>query len=185
MVNDIREKLEKHEPLSLEPEHLQRGQAAVLVPLVEREEPSVVFTQRAGSLSSHGGEVSFPGGKADSTDHSLAHTALRENEEELGIDQRSVEIIGTLRPFVSKYGLLVTPYVGLLPSEIIYQPNPDEIASVFEVPLSYFGAVDPVRIDAIERHGEKHRVEVYDFDGYEIWGLTAMILHEFRNATGR
>lgn len=185
MVDDIRELLSKHEPVAVDPAHEKRDQAAVLVPIVERVEPLIVFTERAGALSSHGGEVSFPGGKADTTDESLIHTALRENEEELGVEQDAVEIIGSLRPFVSKYGLLVTPYVGLLPGQTIYRPNPEEIASVFEVPVSYFGAASPVRVDNIERHGERHRVRVYDFEGYEIWGLTAMILREFLDATGR
>lgn len=179
MFDDIREKLTEHTPVTLDSQHDSRDRAAVLVPLVVREEPAIVFTERAGSLANHGGEVSFPGGREDATDHSLAYTALRENEEELGIHPGGVELVGELRPFISKYGLLVTPFVGFLPEGTIYQPNPVEVASVFEVPISYFGQAEPARIDAIERHGESHRVLVYDFDGYEIWGLTAMILSEF------
>jgi 8-oxo-dGTP pyrophosphatase MutT (NUDIX family) len=181
LIDHIREKLSRHSPASLHAEHDDRRRAAVLVPVIEDSETRILLTERAGNLVAHGGEVAFPGGMEDETDSSLVFTALRENEEEIGIQPGEVEIVGELRPFISKYGLHVTPYVGILSADLDYSPNPDEIASVFEVPLDYFGQAEPVRVDHISRHGESHRVAVYDFEGYEIWGLTAMILAEFLN----
>ena len=110
----------------------------MLVPVIaDASRPRILLTERAGGLSSHGGEVAFPGGKEDRTDHSLEFTALRENEEEMGISPDDVDVIGSLRPFISKHGLLVTPYVGLFAGNSI-ATEPGRIASVFEVPLILF-----------------------------------------------
>lgn len=147
------------------------------------ESPRVILTERAGSLSSHGGEVAFPGGKADEEDDSLLVTALRENHEELGVQPAEVEVVGELRPFVSKHGLLVTPFVGLFRDSSTLEPNPDEIAAVFEVPLTWFQTATPSRVDDLTRHGERHLVPAFEFDGYDIWGLTAMVLNEFFSVT--
>lgn len=184
MIELIRNRISAHQPKLLDPEHDQREKAAVLMPLIdEAGAPRVLLTERAGSLSTHGGEVAFPGGRADQTDPYLEYTALRENEEELGIRPDSVQVLGTLRPFISKYGLHVTPFVGLLPPAVPVVPNPDEIASVFEVPLDWFVATAPVRIDDLTRHGEQLLVPAWEYDGYEIWGLTAMIISEFLSVT--
>ncbi len=180
MIDDIRKKLQQHEPAELDSMHDARDRAAVLVPiLADTSDPRILLTERAGGLSRHGGEVAFPGGKEDQADHSLAFTALRENEEEMGISPDDVDVIGSLRPFISKYGLLVTSYVGIVSPGVQLRPNPDEVASVFEVPLAYFSTAIPTRIDDISRHGESHQIPAFEFDGYEIWGLTSMILLEF------
>jgi len=180
MLEDIKDRLARHQPGPLPALHRDRARAAVLIPLLDRgEEPHVLLTERAGALSSHGGEVAFPGGKEDDTDESLAWTALRENEEELGIAPGDVQIIGELKPFVSKYGLMVTPFVGVVDERVIVSPNPDEIASVFEVPLTFFDKTSPSRIDQVARHGEAYSIRVFEYDGYEIWGLTALIVDEF------
>lgn len=180
MLEDIRKRLARHRLEPLPQIHRDRARAAVLIPLVERErEPYLLLTERAGGLSSHGGEVAFPGGKEDDTDQSLAFTALRENEEELGIGAGEVEILGELDPFVSKYGLMVTPFVGIVDVDASIEPNPDEIASVFEVPLTFFMRSSPSRIDEVSRHGEEYTIRVFEYDGYEIWGLTALIVDEF------
>ncbi len=185
MLDDIRKKLERHAAPVVDESHLIRDQAAVLVPLRAGRRrgapPEMLLTERAGALSSHGGEVAFPGGKADQTDTSLAFTALRENQEELGITPEAVHLLGALRPFVSKYGLLVTPFVGVVDQHAPISPNPDEIASVFSVPLTFFGETSPVRIDDVARHGESYTIKVYEYEGYEIWGLTALIVEEFLN----
>jgi 8-oxo-dGTP pyrophosphatase MutT (NUDIX family) len=184
MIDNIREKLKHHQPISLDPVHDSRDKAAVLVPVIQDDVSRLILTERAGSLRNHGGEVAFPGGKADETDSSLTFTALRETHEEIGVGQADIEIVGELRPFVSKFGLLVTPIVGVVSPDIVYRPNPDEIASTFEVPLNYFHEAAPIRIDEIDRHGEFHRVPAFYYDGYEIWGLTAMIVVEFLSVTG-
>ena len=179
LIEQIRSRLSGHQPQKLHERHDERARAAVLVPLIAGNETRILFTERSGALDAHGGEVAFPGGREDETDPDLVFTALRENEEEVGIRPAEVEIIGELRPFISKFGLHVTPLVGVISSNPDYRPNPDEIASLFEVPLDFFRQVQPIRVDSIARHGESHDVAVYDYDGYEIWGLTAMILAEF------
>ena len=180
MIGDIRKNLQQHKPAEPHSIHQERARAAVLVPiLADTSGVRILLTERARGLSSHGGEVAFPGGKEDRTDHSLEFTALRENEEELGVSPEDVDVIGSLRPVVSKHGLLVKPYVGIVRQGIRLRPNPDEIASVFEVPLAYFSTATPIRIDDISRHGESHQVPVFKFDGHEIWGLTSMIVIEF------
>ncbi len=179
-LEELSLRVKAHEPVAPPGEHLQRGRAAVLVPLIAAaDEPRILLTERATSLGKHSGEVAFPGGKQDDTDHSLEFTALRETEEEIGLATPEVDVIGELRPFVSKYGLLVSPYVGIVRDGHDYVPNPDEIAAIFEVPLSYIMEDPRIRTDVISRHGETHHVPAFRYEGFEIWGLTAMILVEF------
>ena len=182
MIQDIRSKILRHEPFEIGAEHDNRPEAAVLMPIVNHTDgPLILLTERAGALSSHAGEVAFPGGKVDDTDDSSAQAALRENEEELGIAPHEVELLGPMRPFISKFGLKVTPFVGVLAPTTTWQPNPAEISSVFEVPLQFFLEASPFRVDELNRHGEFHAVPAFRFDDYEIWGLTAMIVMEFIN----
>src|SRR3989338_9158039 len=97
-------------------------EAAVLVPITRRDEPEVVLTLRASGLSTHGGEVAFPGGRRDPEDADLIETALREAEEEIGLPPGLVEVIGPLSTLVSRHGIPVTPYVGLVPDFVEYKP---------------------------------------------------------------
>lgn len=179
MIDQIRAVVAGHRPLTLAEEHYERKKAAVLVPLLAGDEPRLILTERSGALESHAGEVAFPGGRQDDTDVDDVMTALRETHEEIGVPPDAVEVLGYLRPFISKYGLLVTPVVGVVSAASVYDPNPDEIASIFEVPLAFFAEVKPVRHDDITRHGESSLVPAWDYDGYEIWGLTSLIIGEF------
>ena len=179
MIEHIRAGLADHKPARLAAEHYERMRAAVLVPLIPGEEPRLILTARSGALETHGGEVAFPGGRQDDTDIDDTMTALRETHEEIGVSPDDVEVLGFLRPFVSKYGLLVTPVVGIVRPDVVYDPNPGEIASIFEVPLTYFDHASPLRHDDITRHGESNLVPAWDFEGYEIWGLTSLIIDEF------
>ena len=117
--------------------------------------------------------------REDEEDESILITALRETEEEIGVRPSEVEVVGELRPFVSKYGLLVTPIVGVLAGGVQYKPSEEEIASIFEVPMTFFSETEPIRIDRLNRQGELNMVPAYNFEGYEIWGLTSLILQEF------
>src|SRR5687767_8634840 len=112
--------------------------AAILLPIVEREEPSVLLTKRTESMPTHAGQISFPGGRVHAGDASLTDTALRELEEEIGIDREFVEIAGFLNPYETvNSGFLILPVVGFIREDFVLKINPREVADVFEVPLAY------------------------------------------------
>jgi 8-oxo-dGTP pyrophosphatase MutT (NUDIX family) len=181
MINNLRNRLKRYtyEPVPDDKHSDSRGQAAVLIPVTVSPNPGVILTVRHQGLNSHGGEVAWPGGKQDLEDIDLKFTALRESEEEIGLKPADVEVLCQLRPFISKHGLLVTPYIGLVDSELEFSVNPQEIDAIFEVPLSYLEDDPRTDTNIIERHGEKHTIPEYYYQGYRIWGLTAMILREF------
>ena len=142
-------------------------------------EPALVLTQRSSTLDSHAGEVAWPGGKQDPEDDSLLTTALREAWEEIALPPQSCNVVAELRPFISKFGLMVTPYVGLIEEPVELSANPDEIEAIFTLPLSWLKDDPRTQTDVVSRFGETHHVPVYHYDGFRIWGLTAMILWEF------
>jgi 8-oxo-dGTP pyrophosphatase MutT (NUDIX family) len=151
--------------------------AAVLALLVRDPEPSLLFTVRAATLSRHPGEVSFPGGLRDPEDADLAATALRETEEEVGIARDAPELLGALpavHTFVS--GILVTPFVGVLPRLPALAVSDVEIARALTVPLATLHGVEEQR----ELHREAGRVWKgwwYETDDVTIWGATGFMLH--------
>ena len=151
--------------------------AAVLALLVG-EEPTVLFTERAAALSRHAGEVSFPGGLADRDDDGLRSTALRETQEELGIDPAALEVLGALPPihtFVS--GILVTPFVGTIPALPTLTVSDAEIARVLEVPLGALAAAEEER-ELREEGGATWRGWWYPLPDGTIWGATGFMVHE-------
>lgn len=115
--------------------------ASVLVPLVLRgadgSQPTVLLTQRTAHLSSHSGQIAFPGGKADAGDHDATETALREAEEEVGLARQHVEVIGQMPVYVTGSAYIITPVVALVRADFALRPNPFEVADAFEVPLSF------------------------------------------------
>ena len=123
--------------------------------------------------------MAWPGGKQDPEDDSLLTTALREAWEEIALPPQSCNVVAELRPFISKFGLMVTPYVGLIEEPVELSANPDEIEAIFTLPLSWLKDDPRTQADVVSRFGETHHVPVYHYDGFRIWGLTAMILWEF------
>jgi 8-oxo-dGTP pyrophosphatase MutT (NUDIX family) len=130
-------------------------------------------------LSSHAGEVAWPGGKADPGDASLVDTVLRETQEEIGLQAQDIELVGRLASFVSKYGLWVTPFVGLVRPGTSLLANPDEIENIFEVPLQFLLNDPRVATEQLDRHNEVQFAPVYEYENFRIWGLTALILEDF------
>jgi 8-oxo-dGTP pyrophosphatase MutT (NUDIX family) len=151
--------------------------AAVLVPLINRADGvTVMLTQRTSHLHDHAGQISFPGGRVDEGDVDRVHTALREAEEETGLARDVVEIAGMLPEYDIPTGFRVTPVVGWV--EPPFDPNPDpfEVAEVFEVPLSHF--LDPANH---QRHsdvvnGRQRHYYAMPYAGRHIWGATAGML---------
>ena len=153
--------------------------AAVLLAITAEEEPELIYTLRSNKVSSHKGEVAFPGGREEQGDLSLAETALREAEEEIGLDRNLVEILGSLDTTVSRYGISVTPYVGIIPPNPNLNESSSEIESYFRVPISYLANDIRHRNDKVTEGGETFFMPAYKYNEYIIWGLTAMITVNF------
>ncbi|WP_353981403.1 CoA pyrophosphatase [Salinicola endophyticus] len=175
MLETLRERLQAHRPRQLDAAF---PQAAVLLPLVARREPTLLFTQRTDHLSSHAGQVAFPGGKREPEDRDLLATALRESQEEIALAPANVEIVGRLGDLLSLHGLRVTPYVGIIPPDLTLTPEPGEIAAIFEVPLAHFLDDRRTHTDVIPVDDHEWFVPSYQVDGRVIWGLSAMMLVE-------
>ena len=111
--------------------------AAVLIPLVMREHLTVLLTQRAADLSSHSGQIAFPGGKVDPRDTAATETALREAHEEVGLARHHAKVLGSLPTYTTGSAFVVTPVVALVQPDFEPATNPQEVADVFEVPLSF------------------------------------------------
>ena len=156
-------------------------QAAVLIAVTESENPELIYTLRSNKVGSHGGEVSFPGGMFETEDKNLQDTALRESHEETGLDRSKVNILGSIDTVVSRFNISVTPYVGIVPSDIELNDNSDEIEACFRVPLSLLLEDKRHRNDEINRNGDIFFMPAYSYDSYIIWGLTAMITVDFLN----
>ena len=151
--------------------------AAVLIPLLLKEDSLwVLLTQRTNHLRDHAGQISFPGGRMDPEDQSPNDTALRESEEEIGLDRHRVEIIGHLPEYLTVSGYSVTPVVGLVQAQAEYVLDEFEVADVFEVPLSFL--LDPanhqVRLWQSEQGGR--RFYSMPYENRFIWGATAGML---------
>ncbi len=172
---------ELRERLAGEREPDQPADAAVLIPITLEPEPRLILTVRARHLSSHPGEVAFPGGKRDSGDRSLVETALRESFEEIALDPAAVEILGAGPQRQSRFGLQVRPFVGIVAPDQVLVPNRAELDSVFSVPLRYFLERANLRFEAIELEGRIRDVPWYPWHDKQVWGLTAVMLIDLLN----
>lgn len=153
--------------------------ASVLLPMVVRDEGlTLLFTQRTAHLTDHGGQVSFPGGRAEAFDASAVETALRETEEEVGLARRHVEVLGTLPEYLTGTGYQVTPVVGLVHPPFGLQADPSEVAEIFEVPLRFLmDGVNHQRRSAEFPNGRGRRTfYAMPYDRFFIWGATAGML---------
>lgn len=175
MLEKLRERLQAHRPGRVT---LALPEAAVLLPIVDRPEPTLLFTRRADHLNTHRGQVAFPGGKREAQDPDLLTTALREAEEEIALARERVELLGRLSEVISLHGLRVTPFVGLIPPDLPLVPDPGELDSIFEVPLRLFLEDRRNHTDVITVEGRPHYVPSYHVQGQVIWGLSAMMLVE-------
>jgi 8-oxo-dGTP pyrophosphatase MutT (NUDIX family) len=158
--------------------------AAVLVPLVMREELCLLLTERGAQLSTHSGQIAFPGGRTDESDRDAVHTALREAEEEIGLPPSHVEVLGTLPTYTTGSAYIITPVVALVQPGFELRPNPAEVADVFEVPLGYLMNPAHHRRHLVEHEGASWEWLSMPWTSPEarlpkerfIWGATAGML---------
>ena len=150
--------------------------AAVLVPIIERNEPSVLFTQRTAHLADHPGQISFPGGKIESSDESPAAAALREAEEEIALCRRFVEPIGYLDIHMIPFGYRIVPVLARVQPGFSLQLNRDEADDAFEVPLAFLMTPQNHKRKSRDWNGFTLSLYAVQFGGRTIWGATAGIL---------
>ncbi len=151
--------------------------AAVLVPVIDADGgPFLLFTKRTGSVETHKGHISFPGGVVDSLDVSIEDTALREAFEEIGLHRSSVSITGILDDITTPTGFVITPVVGVVCGLPDLSISPEEVEEVFQVPLAHFADDNNGRTEVREVRGKRREVWFYETQGYTIWGATAHII---------
>jgi 8-oxo-dGTP pyrophosphatase MutT (NUDIX family) len=150
--------------------------AAVLVAVVDRTEPTVILTERPKTMRKHPGQISFPGGRIDPGDDGPIAAALREAEEEIGLQPAHVEVIGTTDLYRTITGFEVTPVIGVIPPDLPLTPHPGEVASMFEAPLRHL--LDPARqlTRTAEFRGRQRCYYEIEWEDRRIWGATAAML---------
>ncbi len=180
MLDSIKQKLEKLNPI----ESTSLNKAGVFIGILYHDEyiknPEIIFTQRSTKLSTHSGEVSFPGGKWEEQDKNLHETALRESNEEINLNTEDVVLAGSLNYLVSKHKIEVNPYVGLITKKQNLVDN-DEIEKIFTVPLEFLTDKKNAKLHKIERKNRNVIVPSWVYNDQIIWGLTAMITADFVN----
>jgi len=161
------------------------GRAAVLIPIWKEDESlSFLLTLRTKKVQTHKGQISFPGGMRNSTEEPLVQTALRETQEEIGISDNQIRILGQFDEYLSTTKLIVTPFVGRIEPPLVIQKNPEEVEEVIKVPFSLFQKPELLRTEIRQRLNERVKVYHYDFQGLDVWGLTAQIIRDFLKVIG-
>lgn len=159
--------------------HGPARQAAVLFPIVLRERPTVLLTERSADLPSHAGQIAFPGGKVEPHDHDELETALRETREEIGLDQSWIEPLGYLDNYRTGTNFNIVPVVGLVTPGFTLEIDTREVAAVFEVPLDFL--LDPANHELHQREwrGRMRTYYAMPYEGHYIWGATAGMIRNF------
>lgn len=179
MLEQLIDRIRQYRPAPLDQ---ALPEASVLVPVTgPAGSPEIILTRRALAMNSHAGEVAFPGGKRDPGDLDLIATALRESEEEVGLQRELVQVVGQLAQLRSRAGIKVTPWVGLVPAEVELVPNPAELDSIFRVPLEFFLTHRPQNDHLVRWMGSEFVMPTWRYEGQMIWGLTAYIIVDLVN----
>lgn len=159
--------------------------ASVLIGLREGVQPRVILTVRTSNLTAHAGQVAFPGGRRDAGDGDAVATALRESEEEIGLDRALASPLGYLDVFETVSGFRVTPVVARIAGSARLHPSPDEVEEVFEVPLAFFLEPANLRRYTMDYRGLRREMVEFVHGGHRIWGATAAILLNLLQRMGR
>ncbi|MEK4405480.1 CoA pyrophosphatase [Sporosarcina sp. FSL K6-6792] len=198
-LDQLKNQLNENQPLFIGEETALRS--AVLIPLVQvDEEWHILFEVRSLTMRKHPGDISFPGGRIDSTDPSRVAAALRETHEELGVDPKTVTIVGTLSPYIASSSFVIYPFVATIDyNQIIHSYNKEEVEEVFTIPVKWLlnyepymhvVSVEPVPLPSFPyekiMNGTQYQWRArsmeewfFDYEKYTIWGLTARILKHF------
>jgi 8-oxo-dGTP pyrophosphatase MutT (NUDIX family) len=175
---ELKHRLARHSIRTMESDGYRRSAVKILI-MNKENEPHVLLTKRTHKVSTHKGQISFPGGGYDEGDGEILNTALRETYEEVGIPAEAIEYIGQFDDYVSIFGHHVSCFVGAITHPFPYEFNDDEISDYVEAPLRLFVNREYERLQTYQHEGKDYTVYHYLFNGYEIWGLTARILTDF------
>ena len=178
MLENLRQRLPSYVRRDLP---MQMPEAAVLMPFTNEPDPQLILTVRSPHMPTHAGEVAFPGGKRDPGDRDLLATALRESHEEVGLSPQEVEVLAELSPMASRFGMKVTPFVGLVQPDVQLVAEPGEIGEIFRVPLNFFLETTPELSAPFTFLGRRMRFPNYYFEQRRIWGLTAFMILDVLN----
>lgn len=148
------------------------NEAAVLIAITNREEPGVLLTVRREHLRTHAGQIAFPGGRVEPGEAPRT-AALREANEEILLDPASVELVGTIEPYRTVTGYLITPIVAVIPPELPLEPHENEVAELFEAPLDFLLDAANQRLESMLLQGRERRYYEIAWNGRRIWGATA------------
>ena len=179
MLDSIKQKLKQINPK----DSTIYKKAVVLILLLhenDMEDMRILFTKRSSNLSTHSGEVSFPGGKWEEQDESLFDTAVRESYEEIGLKQNNMIKLGSLNFLLSRHKVEVNPFVGYLETKQVFEGN-YEIDTIFTVPISFLTNPENISYKEFNRKDLKVSIPSWVYNGNHIWGLTAMITADFLN----
>tara|TARA_B100000945_G_C20425390_1_gene620252 strand:- start:2421 stop:3020 length:600 start_codon:yes stop_codon:yes gene_type:complete len=179
MLDSIKQKLKQINPI----DNTIYKKAGVLILLLhenDKEDMRILFTKRSSNLSTHSGEVSFPGGKWEEQDESLFDTAVRESYEEIGLKQNNMIKLGSLNFLLSRHKIEVNPFVGYLETKQVFEGN-YEIDMIFTVPISFLTNPENISYKEFNRKDLKVSIPSWVYNGNHIWGLTAMITADFLN----
>ena len=163
----------------------QTKEAGVLLPIIRQFDGIyLVLTKRAAHLSTHPGQISFPGGKRETKDTNIEATALREAQEEIGLKTEVVEVLGRLPAHETVTGFQITPIIGWIETNWTAVADPNEVTEVFQVPLSYITNIKNFQIQDRVWNGRKRYYYTVPYGPYYIWGATACILYNFAMELG-
>ena len=163
----------------------QTKEAGVLLPIVRQFDGIyLVLTKRAAHLSNHPGQISFPGGKRENKDTNIDATALREAQEEIGLKAEVVEVLGRLPAHETVTGFQITPIIGWIDRNWTGVADSNEVAEIFQVPLSYITNIKNFQIQDRIWNGRKRNYYTVPYGPYYIWGATACILYNFAMKLG-